>query len=99
MPEEQVAVQAPVIVVGGAAVVGLAASQLAADLLDEHGPVLFGDDALPLLGGELGVHVLQLLGGEEEHIPAQVGVQAGKLPLQLVQSAADGADNPADGVL
>ena len=77
----------------------LAAFQLAANLLDKHGLVLFGDDALPLLGGELGVHVLQLLGGDEEHVPAQVGVQAGELPFQLVQRAADGADNAADGVL
>src|SRR5699024_3581765 len=41
VPEQQVAVQVPVVVVGGAAVVGPAAAQLVPDLHQEGGAVLF----------------------------------------------------------
>ena len=72
---------------------GLPALQLAADLLQEHGLVLLYNELLPLFGGLVRVPVLQLLGGEEGHLPAQLGGELGELPLQLVQGAADGADD------
>ena len=48
VPEEDVAVQRPIVVVGGAAVVGLAALELAADLHDADGAVLLGKGVLAL---------------------------------------------------
>ena len=65
VPEQQVAVQVPVVVVGGAAVVGLAAAQRPADLHQEGGAVLLDKGVLALLGGQGGVEVFQLLAGDE----------------------------------
>ena len=99
VPEQQVAVQLPVVVVGRAAVVRPAALQRAADLLDEHGAVLARDHVLALLRREVRVAVLELLLGDEEHIAAQLRRKAGELPLQLVERAADRADDPAHRIL
>ena len=99
VPEQQVAVQLPVVVVGRAAVVRPAAFQRAADLLDEHGAVLARDHVLALLRREVRVAVLELLRGDEEHIAAQLRRKAGELPLQLVERAADRADDPAHRIL
>ena len=85
VPEQYVAVQGPVVVVGGAPVVGLAGLQPAADLHDEGGAVLFEEGVLPVGGvGQVGVHVLQLLGGDGGHVGAQLDVDGGELPAQTV---------------
>ena len=81
VPEQQVAVHAPVIVVRRAAVVRLAAFEHAADLLDEYRAVLAHDDVLALLRGEVRVAVLKLLRRDEIHVAAKLGGKAGKLPL------------------
>lgn len=81
VPEEDVAVQGPVVVVGGAAVVGLAGLQSAADLHEEGGGVVLDPVVLPLLGGGVGPQVLQLLAGDE-----------GDVPLDLRQDAQLGED-------
>ena len=93
VPEQKVAVQAPVVIIRGAAVVGLAALQLAADLLDEDGAVLLGKGVFPLFGGKVRPAVLQLLAGDKGHLPAQAAGELGKLPFQFVQSGADGVDD------
>ena len=100
IPEEDVAVELPVIIVGGAAVVGLAGAELAADLHDAGGAVLL-DEGLLTLGasGQVGVHILQCLGGDEGHFPAQVGVKLGIADLQPVVGVADGTDDGTDDEL
>ena len=84
VPEQQVAVQIPVVVVGCAAVVGLAGAQRAADLHQEHRVVLLHKGVLPFLGGQVGVQILQLLGGDEGDLPARSGnpVQGGERAVQ-----------------
>ena len=83
VPAQQVAVEVPVVVVGGAAVVGLAGAQLAADAGEEGDGVLLHKGVLPLLGGHSGVEVLQLLGGDEGHLGGQL--------RQYAQLGEDGA--------
>ena len=61
--------------------------------------MLFCESVLALLGAKLGPHILQLLGGYEGHVTAQVHGQVRKLPFELIQSAADGADYPSDRLL
>ena len=83
---------------------GLAAAlQIIADLHEEHGVVLTADGVLPLLGGEVGPAILQLLRGDEVHLPLQHGVQAGESDLQgvvgLHHRAHDGADGLAQVLL
>ena len=68
VPEQQVAVQVPVVVVGGAAVVGLAALQGSTDLHQEGGAVLLYKSVLALLRGQVRVLVLQLLGSDKGHV-------------------------------
>ena len=58
----------PIVVVRRAAVVRLAGAQLAADALDEHGAVLFGERVFALLGRQIGVQIFQLLCGDEGDI-------------------------------
>ena len=89
VPEQNIAVQRPVVIVRGTAVVLDAAFQLAANLHDAHRFVLLHKGILPLLGGQVGVTILQLLRGDEHHIPAQRDFfQLGELPAQLIRSGA-----------
>ena len=50
-------------------------------------------------GFQIGIHVLQLLGGDEGDIPAQLGAQLGEANMQAVVGVADGAYNGADDEL
>ena len=99
VPEEQVTVERPIVVVGGAVAVRLAGFQLAADLHDEHGLVLLGKFMLPSLGGQIGVEIFQLLRGDEGHLVAQLGAQLGVGVLQLLVDGADGVNDGAHGLL
>ena len=54
--------------------------------------------ALPLVGGEMGVQVLQLLGGDEAHLPLQLHLQLREGPAQGVAGVAHRPHNGADGV-
>ena len=55
VPEQNVAVQVPVIIVRGPAVMWLTRLQLSADPHEKHRTVLPDNGVLPLLGGELGI--------------------------------------------
>ena len=100
VPEEDIAVERPVVVIGRAAIVGLAGLQLAADLHDERGLCLFQIGALALGGiGDVGEHVLQLLGGDGGHVAAELDVDAGILAVQAVAHVADALhDLPGDAL-
>ena len=95
MPEEDIAVQRPIVIVGGTAVVGLAALELAADLHNADGAVLLGIGVLALFRGEIGVYIFQLLGRDKRHFAAKVDVifQFRELPAQLVRGRADRIHN------
>ena len=95
VPEEDIAVQRPIVIVGGTAVVGLAALELAADLHNADGAVLLGIGVLALFRGEIGVYIFQLLGRDKRHFAAKVDVifQFRELPAQLVRGRADRIHN------
>ena len=101
MPEQDVAVQRPVIIVGCAPVVGLATLEPAADLHDADGSMLFGKGILALLRREVRVPVLELLRRDKCHLAAQVDVvfQLGELPAQLVRRCADSVHDVPHGLL
>ena len=52
-----------------------------------------------LNGGQMGIHVLQLLGGDEAHLPVQMDLHLGEGPAQGVAGVAHRAYDGADGVL
>ena len=54
---------------------------------------------LPLLGGQMGVHVLQLLGGDEADLPVQTGLDLGEGTAQSVAGVAHRPHNGAHRVL
>ena len=95
MPEEDIAVQRPIVIVGGTAVVGLAALELAADLHDADGAVLLGIGVFALFRGEVWVYIFQLLGRDKRHFAAKVDIifQFRELPAQLVRGRADRIHN------
>jgi len=95
MPEQQVAVQRPVIVVGRAAIVRFAGSQRRADALDERGMVLGHELVLALLGRQVGVQVLEFLRGDEGDVSIELGFELRVIPLQLVERAANRGDDAA----
>ena len=67
-----------VVIVGRPTVVRLAGAELAPDANEKGDGMLLGEGVLPLLGGQLGVQVLQLLGGDKGHFTGQLG-QDGQL--------------------
>ena len=93
IPHEDVAVQLPVVIVRSPAVVALAGGQGLADLHQEHSPVLAADLPLPLVGGQVGKAVLQLLGGDEIHVPVRL---EGQDREGVAQSGGGVADGPHD---
>ena len=100
VPEENIAVQIPVVVVRSPAVVGLSGAELAADLHDAGGFVLAHIGVFPLgAGGQLGVPVFQLLGGDEADLPAQFCAQLGVADVESVVGGADGLDDGPDNQL
>ena len=100
IPEENVAVQIPVVIVGGAAVVGLAGAEKSADLHDAGSLMLPDKGVFPLgTGFQTGIHVFQLLRGDEGDLPAQLGAQLGEADVQAVVGVADGTHDGADDEL
>ena len=97
VPEQDITVQIPVIIVGSASVVDFAALQGLADLHKEDGAVLTGDRIFPLFGGHVRVGVLQLLGGDESHIGVEEGVLA-QLRIHGPQGHLGGADAGHDSL-
>ena len=99
VPHENVTVQAPVVVVGGAAIVGLAAAlEVVADLHQEHRAVLAADGVLALFRRVVGPAVLQLLRRDEIDLALQLCVQAREGNLQRVVRLDHRADNGAHGL-
>ena len=82
IPHEDVPVQLPVVVVRGPAVVAGPRFQGLANLHEEHSPVLPADLGLPFRGLQVGIAVLQLLGGDEIHVPVGPEVQGGEVVPQ-----------------
>ena len=73
VPEQDIAVQRPIIVVRRTAVVRLAGFQLAADLRQQHGAMLFEERIFTIAGhGDIGEHVLQFLCGDGGQFAAQL---------------------------
>ena len=93
--EQDIAVHLPIVVVRCAAVVRLAGAQLAADALDEHGAVLFGERIFALLGRQIGVQIFQLLCGDEGDMAvqqrriAQLGILAAHGQLRVADAGDD----------
>ena len=96
VPHQQVAVQVPIVIVGGAAVVGPAGLQRPADAHKEGGGVVLHIGVLPLLRGQVGVQVLQLLGREEGNIGRQLG-QYRQLGEHRAQERLGVRQRPHDG--
>jgi len=75
--------------------VRLAGAQLAADALDEHGAVLFGERVFALLGRQIGVQIFQLLCGDEGDMAvqqrriAQLGILAAHGQLRVADAGDD----------
>ncbi len=100
VPEENVAVQVPVVIVRGTAVMGLSGAELAADLHDAGGLVFLHIGPLPLgAGGQIGVHVFQSLGGDEGNLSVQFGAQLREPDMEPVVGIADGPDDGPDDEL
>ncbi len=97
--EKNVAVQLPVVIVGRAAVVLFAGAERFADLHDERGAVLAGDFVFALRRGQVGVHILQLLAGDEKHAARKLCADFGKLPFEGVARHADRIDDARDRLL
>ena len=53
----------------------------------------------PLLAGQGGVEILQLLGRDEADFPAQSGGNLGETDVQTVVGVADGLNNGSDDEL
>ena len=100
VPHQQVAVQIPVVIVGGAAVVGLSGAQLAANPNQEGGGMLLHKGVLPLLGRFVGIEILQLLGGDkgdfrgQNRQNGQLGENGVEEALGLGQGPHNGPDRP-----
>ena len=76
---------------------GLAGAEKSADLHDAGSLMLPDKGVFPLgTGFQTGIHVLQLLRGDEGDLPAQIGAQLGEADVQAVVGVADGAHNGAD---
>ncbi len=82
VPHENIPVQLPVVVVRGPAVVAVPGFQSLADLHEEHRPVLAADLRLPPGGVQVREAVLQLLGGDEVHVPVGPEGQGGEVVAQ-----------------
>ena len=78
---------------------GLTGLERAADLHDEDRAVFFGGRVLPLLGGEGGVFVLELLARNEGDLFRQVAFEAGELVGKGLLRLAERLHDLAHGIL
>ena len=97
IPEKDITVQAPVVIVGCSAVVRFAALEGTADLHQENGSQLLGNGIFTLFRSQIGVTVLQLLGGDEGDIFFQrcMGAQLREDGPERFLGGTDGVDNAA----
>ena len=72
VPHQQVAVQIPIIIVRCAAVMGFAGLQRPTNADQKRSGVLLDKGVLPLLGGQVGIQVLQFLSRQEGNIRIQL---------------------------
>ena len=77
----------------------LAGLELLADLHQKHGVMLPADGSLPLIGGQVGEPVLQLLGGDEVNLTVRDKGQNGKSVAQGSGCVADSAHDVPHRVL
>ena len=98
VPEQQIAVERPVVVVGRPKVVRLTGVQSAANAHDKRGWMLANKQIFSLLRRLGRVEVLQLLRGYKGNFATELGVELGIVPLELVERAADCLDNATGGV-
>ena len=66
--EEDVPVEVPVVIVRGTSVMALSGAELAADAHDKGGAVFLDPGVLPLFRRQIGIEILQFLGGHEGDI-------------------------------
>ena len=94
VPEEQVSVELPVVVVRGPPVVRLSGTESSADLHDEGGTVLPHEQVLPLAGRPVRIEVFQFLRCDE----SDVGIKPHReLGISGPHGLGRGADRPYDG--
>ncbi len=96
VPHQNVAVEGPVIVVGGPAVVGAAGLEGPADLHEKGGGMVLHPGVLPLLWSERREAVLQLLCGDKGDLAADAG-QGGELGKHGPDRGLGLADGVHDG--
>ena len=108
VPHEDIAVQAletlfvgaaPVVVVGGAAVVRRSVGEHPANADDEHGAPAAHDLVLTLFGIQAGVELHQLLGVDEMDFLREFRDDLGELHEKLVLGDLDGLVDAANGLL
>ena len=96
--KQDVSVQAPVIIVRGAAVMGLAAAEGAAYLHEEYGAVFLCGDVFAFFRGFVRIFILQLLGGNEGDGVRQFGLDMGIVGADKAFSLAEGQVDAVDDV-
>ena len=97
-PEQDIPVQAPVIIVRRPPVMGFAAGELVADLHQEHTSVLLCNQVFPFLGSVVRIQVLQFLGGDEENVLGKMLDRFRIFVPHLVLHVLDDFENLADRV-
>mmetsp|Transcript_25263 Transcript_25263/g.39835 ORF Transcript_25263/g.39835 Transcript_25263/m.39835 type:complete len:214 (-) Transcript_25263:259-900(-) len=106
VPHQDVTVEArtqrsrsvPVIIVWSTAIMGLTVGHWVANANDEHSTMLLASFSLPLLGGKVGVLLLQLSGVNKGDVVRQDGGEASEL-LYLALGPLDGSIDFRDDLL
>ena len=93
IPEENIAVQFPIIVVRGTTAMRLSGAKYSANLHDAGSMMITNIGIFPFVGIQIGIQVLQFLGGYKRYIGVQLGVQLRIANLKTVVGIADGSDN------
>ena len=91
VPEQDVPVQVPVVIVRGSPVMGLARTEFFADLHQEGRAMLPDKCIFPLLRGKLRIEILQLLRCDERDFGSVEGklIELRKLSMQVHLGSAD----------
>ena len=96
VPENEVTVEGPVIVVGRAVAVRLAIFQLVADLHNEYRLMLVNEEIFALVGSGVRIHILKLLSRDKRHVALELLRKLGEAHVKSVCRVADRSDNCAD---
>ena len=93
MPEQQIPVQFPVIIVRCPAVMLLSGSQQVSDLHDKSSLMLFYIKVFSLLWRNFRIHIFQFLRGNKRNFPAKLCIQIFILIFYLIQGITDSSHN------